>query len=212
MRLRAQGVFRKVQSFKCVKERWRADAQRSGLGSRMRITPGDWGAVQVGQQLARAEHSEGHDVNPAEGEDTTQAGASSPRALARRLIARAALEPNGMESEAYAARAACEAAARRLSRSLGSSGFVAMLTRALAQADVEHPLLKELRVAPRSEPILLEISGLITLHGAPAVAAALEATLEGMFGLLGRLIGEDMVVQLVDRSPIPGTQEVEDTQ
>ena len=87
-----------------------------------------------------------------------------------------------------------------------------MLTRALAQADVEHPLLKELRVAPRSEPILLEISGLITLHGAPAVAAALEAALEGMFGLLGRLIGEDMVVQLVDRSPIPGTQEVEDTQ
>ena len=178
----------------------------------MRTTPRAWGAVQVGQQLARAEHSEGHDVNPAEGEDTTQAGASSPRALARRLIARAALEPNGMESEAYAARAACESAARLLSRCLGPSGFIAMLTRALAQAEVEHPLLKELRAAPRSEPILFEISGLITLHGAPAVAAALEAALEGMFGLLGRLIGEDMVVRLVERNPTRGTQEVEDTQ
>ena len=120
-----------------------------------------------------------------------QAGASSPRALARRLIARAALEPNGRENEAYAARAACDGAARGLSRCLGSSGFVAMLTRGLAQAEVEHPLLKELRVAPRSEPILLEISGLIILHGAPAVAAALEAALEGMFGLLGRLIAAE---------------------
>ena len=167
---------------------------------------------RAGEQLARVVPSEGHDVNPPEGEDTMQAGASSPQALARRLIARAALEPNGVENEAYAARAAGERASRVLSRSLGPSGFNAMLARALAQAEVGHPLLKDLRVAPLSEPILLEISGLITAHGAPAVAAALEAALEVMFGLLGRLIGEDMVVRLVDRSPTPETPEVKDPQ
>ena len=87
-----------------------------------------------------------------------------------------------------------------------------MLTRAIAQAEVEHPLLTDLRVAPLLEPIVLEISGLVTAHGAPAVAAALEGALAVTFGLLGRLVGDDMVVRLVERSPTPGTQEIKDAQ
>jgi hypothetical protein len=44
------------------------------------------------------------------------------------------------------------------------------------------------------------------VHGAAAAAAGLEAALETLVGLLGRLIGEDMAAQLIEASTTSETQ------
>ena len=73
-----------------------------------------------------------------------------------------------------------------------------MLTRALAQARTEHPLVGNIRIGAQSDPGLAGVPDIVEAHGAPAVAAALEAVLETLLGLLGRLVGDDMVAQLVE--------------
>lgn len=136
--------------------------------------------------------------------------APSARELTRRLVARAAAHGDAPDGAALAVHAASERACRRLSRSLGQSGFHALLTRALVHAEAEHPLLKEICIGRQSEPFLGGVTGIVETHGAPAVAAGLEALLETMFGLLGRLIGDDMVPRLVERTVPVGTLDDED--
>lgn len=134
----------------------------------------------------------------------------SARELTRRLVARAAPEGEAPDSSALAVHAACERACRQLSRSLGAHGFHALLTRALAQAAVEHPLLKEMRIGRPSEPFLGGVAGMVQTHGAPAIAAGLEVMLETLLDVLGRLVGDDMVAQLVEQGAPIETQAGED--
>ena len=124
--------------------------------------------------------------------------APSARELARRLVARAAAQSDTQRGAALAAHAACERTFRELTRSLGQSGAHALLTRALAQARTEHPLVGNIRIGAQSDPGLAGVPDIVEAHGAPAVAAALEAVLETLLGLLGRLVGDDMVAQLVE--------------
>jgi hypothetical protein len=137
-------------------------------------------------------------------------GAISPRQLTRRLFERAAVlgdtrdgvlpisgTPDGI---GLAIVAVSEHACRSLSRSLGPAGFNALLRRALANAEADHPLLRDIRIGRNADLIFGDMTELVQIHGASAVAAALEAALETMFGLLGRLIGDDMVARLVERS------------
>lgn len=125
--------------------------------------------------------------------------ARSARTLTRRLILRTAAVHTGADAGARAAQDACEVACSELSLSLGPPGFHALLRRALVQCAVEYPFLAELRVNRHASPIFDNVSGLVQKHGAPPVAAALEAVLEHMFTSLGRLIGEDLVARLVER-------------
>lgn len=125
--------------------------------------------------------------------------ALNARELTRRLVARAP-RSDGPNRAALAAQVACERTYRDLTRWLGPSGSHALLTRALAQAQAEHPFLKEIHIGRRSEPGLDGVTGIVQAHGATAVAAGLEAVLEKLLGLLGRLIGDDMAGQLVEQS------------
>lgn len=136
--------------------------------------------------------------------------APSARELTRRLVARAAVQSDGPDTAALAAQAACEATYRELTRRLGPAGAHALLTRALAQAQPEYPFLQGLRIGRQSEPTLDGMTAIVEAYGAPAVAAGLEAVLERLLGLLGRLIGDDMVARLVGQSAIDGTQDDED--
>jgi hypothetical protein len=167
---------------------------------------------------ARAEQSNGAIVVDSSGMRETMATAElSARQLTHRLIAKAtqlSTPPDVVASVggtpddvALAVHSASERACRELSRSLGPVGFNALLTRALAQAEAEHPLLKEIRIGRNTDLILGDVRPIIQTHGAPAVAAALGAALETMFSLLGRLIGDDMVARLVDRSTPTGRQD-----
>lgn len=136
--------------------------------------------------------------------------AVSARELTRRLVARAAAQSDTPDGAAHAVHAACERTYRKLTRSLGQSGSHALLTRALAQARIEHPLLGDIRIGAQSEPGLGGVPGIVQAHGAPAVAAGLEAVLETLLGLLGRLIGDDVMTQLVERSTPLGTHDDQD--
>jgi hypothetical protein len=54
------------------------------------------------------------------------------------------------------------------------------------------------------------MASLIQANGASAVGAGLEVVLETLLGLLGRLIGHDMVARLVEQSAPIGTHDDED--
>ena len=120
--------------------------------------------------------------------------------LTRRLVARAASANNGAGASPLAVQAVCERTYHELTRRLGQTGSSALLTRALVQAQTEHPVLKEIRVSGGSKTTLDGVNEAVEAHGAPPVAAGLEATLEKLLGLLSRLIGDDMVVRLVESS------------
>jgi hypothetical protein len=124
----------------------------------------------------------------------------SAQELTRRLVARAAVTSDGRDGSSLAVLAACERTYRELTRRLGQTGSSALFTRALAQAQAEHPALKEIRVGSSSKASLDGVSEAVQAHGVPQVTAGLEAVLETLLGLLSRLIGDDMVVRLVESS------------
>lgn len=126
--------------------------------------------------------------------------ALSARELTRRLVARPAVSGKGPDGAALAVHAACERTYRELTRALGLSGSEALLLRAIAEAQLQHPLLKEIRIGRTGTSDLDGVTAMVQAHGAPAVSAALEAVLERLFALLGRLIGDDMVARLVDQA------------
>jgi hypothetical protein len=93
-----------------------------------------------------------------------------------------------------------------MARWLGATGADALLTRALAHEQGDYPFLSEIRIGHRSDPVLDGVTGIIQVHGASAAAAGLEAVLETLVSLLGRLIGDDMAAQLVETSTMDETQ------
>jgi hypothetical protein len=92
--------------------------------------------------------------------------------------------------------------ADNLQLAVGDDGYSALLVRALAQTQSDHPLLKDMR---RTEPsgIQLDIVGCVEVHGAAAVGAALESLLAALVDILSDLIGADMVRSLLDRDDLP---------
>lgn len=135
--------------------------------------------------------------------------ASDAAEIARRLIARAAATGDARDS-ALAVRVACEQAFRDLTHSLGVNGFQALLARAMTQVQGVHPSLLPLRVGRQLSPSLEGLGQSIEAHGTPAVVAGLDALLEALLALLGRLIGTDMVARLVEHGATVDTYD-EDT-
>ncbi len=121
------------------------------------------------------------------------------RELTRRLVQHEAWQRDVPVDDAFAVLAACERARRELSRSVGAPGFNALLTRALHNTESEFPFLAGVSVNPPSLHVLGGVPELVQSHGAAPVAAALMASLDSMFTLLGCLIGDDMVARLVER-------------
>ena len=119
--------------------------------------------------------------------------------MAQRLI-------NGHRSEragdpgARAAAAACDHLYRALSRWVGPDGCHALFTRARADARAEHPALEQIHLRARSEPYIDGVAETIMAHGDAASAEALESMLVRLVELLGRLIGDDMAMKLIERS------------
>ncbi|MBA2684309.1 MAG: hypothetical protein H0U66_07460 [Gemmatimonadaceae bacterium] len=145
--------------------------------------------------------------------DTLTKEASSARALAKLLIARAA---KGSKTDSGASSGtvylACETTYRTIARCRGVSGAKALLSRALAGTNKTHPLLRNIRLdVPVETPreTLTRASG---AKGSAPSAEGLETLLEMMITLLARFVGMDMVVQLVADSATVGTMEHQDPQ
>jgi hypothetical protein len=125
--------------------------------------------------------------------------APTGKEMARRLLARetsAAAEPAMV---AAALQRACARVSANLRDSVGEDGHDALLGRALARAESDHPVLKDLRRLNHGAIRLDNVVASVEAHGVAAVTAAIEALLAALLDVLGRLIGEDMAMRLVDQ-------------
>lgn len=138
-------------------------------------------------------------MNPADNRKEGLSRDRPARRIARRLIDSRRPDRAGADTAARAVAAACEHLYRELSRWVGPDGCHALFTRALAQAQTEHSGLGQIQLRARSEPYIDGIAATIMAHGDAATAEALESMVVRLVELLGRLIGDDMAMKLIER-------------
>ncbi len=136
---------------------------------------------------------------------TPEPAAPAARELARYLLEREAADTTDVASRAAAMQRAWARVSETLRRSVGEDGYHALLARALAQAEAQHPLLKNIRRADASG-IRLDVITAVEGHGAVSAGAAVEALLVAIVEILSDLVGADMVRNLLnqDDHPQPG--------
>ncbi|HUG27993.1 MAG TPA: hypothetical protein VMK53_06810 [Gemmatimonadales bacterium] len=88
-------------------------------------------------------------------------------------------------------------------RWIGGEAYRALLARALGETRREHPALVGLTCFGDDEAAL---RAAVRKHGAEAVAAGMVAVLRAMITLLGRIMGDDMAVHLVEQNCSPRHQ------
>ena len=92
----------------------------------------------------------------------------------------------------------CRQVTASLREALGPDGCSALLARALAECEPTHPVLKHMRGPDGREVQLEGVSAGIERFGFDAAEAGAEAMFASLTGILGRLIGEDMAMRLID--------------
>lgn len=138
-------------------------------------------------------------INTADqGKDTSARDKPPARQITHRLINNRRSGPAGSRTPARAAVDACNQLHQDLSRWIGLDGCHALFTRALAQARTDYPLLEEIRLRPRSEPYVEGATETIDAYGSAQTAEAIESMLASLIELLGRLIGDDMAMKLIE--------------
>lgn len=90
--------------------------------------------------------------------------------------------------------------AEALARWFGPYGYHALLTRALAEASVRHPVLAAVRVRDPLTPVLDGLDEALETNDPDAVLEGVTAVVAGVIALLARVIGEDMALRLVEQS------------
>lgn len=125
-------------------------------------------------------------------------GAQSPHTLARLVIDAGRSHPTGGDGASGAAAAACNYLYNELSRWIGPDGCHALFTRALAEARKESPPLQSVQLSARVVPYMQGIDTAVVAHGDAETAAGLEVLLIRLLELLGRLIGDDMAMKLIE--------------
>jgi hypothetical protein len=120
--------------------------------------------------------------------------------LARRMIARDAAHADAAEARdiALALQRTCRHVSETLRDSLGDDGCNALLSRALARTEAHHPALKLIR---RQDERGIHLDGVVAAAetaGSAQATAAVEALLGALMDVLGKLIGEDMAIRIMD--------------
>jgi len=87
--------------------------------------------------------------------------------------------------------------------SMGDDGSSALLARALARTEADHPALTNLRRRNEANIHPDGVVASVEAHGIAAVTAAIEALLAALVEILSRLIGEDMAIRLIDQDAPP---------
>ena len=133
------------------------------------------------------------------------------REIARRLIESRRSAHAGTDANARAASDACADLYYELSRWLGPEGCHALFNRALIQAGTHHQALEQIQLRAQSDRYVEGIAEAIMAHGDAATSSALESLLTNLVVLLGRLIGEDMAMRLIEPSLRPGDSGTSDS-
>jgi len=117
--------------------------------------------------------------------------------VARLLWERAVGDTESPEEVAAAVERTCIQLRAGLGRWIGAMGYRALLDRALLLARAEHPALGGLSCHGGDEEM---ITAAVRTHGAAEVAAGMVALVAGLVELLGRIIGEEMALRLVEQT------------
>jgi len=120
--------------------------------------------------------------------------------LARRLLARDAPAEDAPDAVAAAAERVCGRVSANLSRWFGIDGTDALFARALVRAQADYPALANVRYSHQSAVCLERLAESARIHGANAAADGVAAILTAPIELLGRLIGQDIALRLVEHS------------
>ena len=126
--------------------------------------------------------------------------------VARHLWARAAGDTDSPEEVAAAAERTCIQLRAGLGRWIGAMGYRALLDRALVLMRAEHPELGSLSCYGGEEEM---ITAAVRMHGAAKVAAGMVALVAGLVELLGRIIGDEMALRLVEQTGVQTGKESE---
>jgi hypothetical protein len=132
--------------------------------------------------------------------------ASAANEVARLLWARATDGSDSPEEVVAAAERTCIQLRAGLGRWIGAMGYRALLDRALILARAEHPALGSLSGYGGDEAM---ITAAVRTHGAAEVAAGMVALVSRLVELLGRIIGEEMALRLVEQTGTPSGGERE---
>jgi hypothetical protein len=116
--------------------------------------------------------------------------------VAQRLWQRAVGNSSTPEDVAVAATRMCTELRTGLSRWVGAMGYRALIDRALLLARAEHPALSSLSCHGGDEPVT---TAAVRAHSAGEVATGMVGLVAGLVELLGRIIGEEMAVRLVEQ-------------
>lgn len=100
-----------------------------------------------------------------------------------------------------ALRRTCLRVSGNLRDTLGHGGSSALLARALARVGRDHPALYEVLLLDEGGIDLDGVAASADVYGVAVITAAIEALLAALLESLGRLIGEDMAVRLMDHDP-----------
>lgn len=119
---------------------------------------------------------------------------------ARRLWAQAAGATSGPEEVSAAVERTCSHLRVELGRWIGVEGHRMLLYRALDLTRAEHPALDGLSCLGGDGT---QTMAAVRVHGAAQVAGGMVALVTTLIELLGRIIGEDMAMHLVEQNIIP---------
>jgi hypothetical protein len=127
---------------------------------------------------------------------------SSPSATeaARRLWTRYASDPASAEKLGAASERLFSELEAQLARWVGAEGFRVLWGRALEQAQTGHPALGKVS---DSEWGMRAVVSAVQAHGARQVAAGIVSVVATLIDLLGRIIGEELAVRLVEQTGAP---------
>jgi hypothetical protein len=92
----------------------------------------------------------------------------------------------------------------RVARWVGAEGFRVLSGRALRQAQAARPALGDLPDCGRDVGAVVSA---VRTHGAPKVAVGMITVIATLIELLGRIIGEEMAVRLVEQTGAPSPRE-----
>ena len=126
---------------------------------------------------------------------------SSATEAARHLWTRYAGGKTSAEEFATAADQLFSQLEAGLARWVGAEGSRVLRGRALKLAQAQHRALRDFSDGGWDVPVVVSA---VKAHGAPDVAAGFIAVIATLIDLLGRIIGQEMAVRLVEQTGAPG--------
>lgn len=131
--------------------------------------------------------------------ETHESGLPASAQFARRLLVREGVQVTGEQrSVADALQRTCARVCSNLRDSMGDDGCTALLARALARTEPIHPVLTSIRRISRGSIALDGVVDGVETHGIAVTTAAIEALLAALIEVLGKLIGDDMAIRIME--------------